>query len=173
MTFAVQGLGHVGHGVAELLHKAGGRLIVADIDRSAVEKAVSAFAARAAPVETIHAAKCDVFVPCALGAGLSEATIPEIAARAVAGAANNQLASDADGVRLRQRGILYAPDYVINAGGVISVALGEPGAGDAQVVERTKNIGKTLARIFAESAETNCPPAVIADRMAERIVAAA
>ena len=171
MRFAVQGLGAVGYGVAEHLHKAGGHLIVADVNEAAIEKAVSNLGAEVAPVEGIHAVDCDVFVPCALGAGLNQTTIPQIRAKMIAGAANNQLAVPADGVRLQERGILYAPDYVINAGGVISIALARPGGDDENVVERVHNIGKTLTRIYKEARRTGTPPALIADRMAERIVA--
>ncbi|MEM8811589.1 MAG: Glu/Leu/Phe/Val dehydrogenase dimerization domain-containing protein [Pseudomonadota bacterium] len=173
MRFAVQGLGSVGFDAARRIHEAGGRLIVADINNDAVGRAIAAFGAETAPVDRIHAVACDVFVPCALGAGLNEISIPEIQAGAVAGAANNQLAEEEDGLRLRKRQILYAPDYVINAGGVISIALGKPDAGDADVVSRIKAIRETLLAIFGEAREKDRPTADIADAMAERIVAAA
>lgn len=170
MTFAVQGLGSVGYGVARHLHEAGGRLIVADIDADAVGRAVSEFSARAVSADEIHAVACDVFVPCALGAGLNENTIPQIRARAVAGAANNQLAGPQDGQRLQDRGILYAPDYVLNAGGVISIAIGTPETGPGPVLERIQAISRTLAEIFDQSGHTGNPPAIVADCLAERIV---
>lgn len=170
MTFAVQGLGSVGYGVARHLHQAGGRLIVADINRDAVNRAVSEFNAEVVSVDEIHAVACDVFVPCALGAGLNENTIPQIRAGAIAGAANNQLARPEDGQRLQDRGILYAPDYVINAGGVISIAIGTPETGPDPVLERIHALSQTLAQIFEQSGETGTPPAIIADHLAERIV---
>ncbi len=173
MTFAVQGLGHVGFGVADLLHKAGGKLVVADIKDAVVNRAVEAFDADVAPVDRIHAVACDVFVPCALGAVLNAETIPELKAKAVAGAANNQLAGFADGRALHDRKILYTPDYVINAGGVISIALGQPDQPDTEVVERTRRIETTLGTIFSEAAATGTQPEIIADRLAERIVAQA
>jgi len=170
MTFAVQGLGSVGYGVARHLHEAGGRLIVADINADAVSRAVSEFGATAVSTDRIHAVASDVFVPCALGAGLNETTIPQIRAGAVAGAANNQLARPEDGQRLQDREILYAPDYVLNAGGVISIALGTPDFGADPVLERIQAISRTLGKIFDQSGKTGSPPVIIADQMAERIV---
>ena len=170
MTFAVQGLGSVGYRVAEHLHKAGGRLVVADIHDKAVERARKALDAETVAVDSIHATACDVFVPCALGAVLNAKTIPEIRAAAIAGAANNQLATDRDGVRLRDRNILYAPDYVINAGGVISIGIAEPGNDDARVLERVDAIGETLDHIFAAAKESSDPTAIVADRLAEEIL---
>lgn len=172
MTFAVQGLGSVGYGVARHLHQAGGRLIVADINSDAVGRAVSDFGATAVSVDDIHSVSCDVLVPCALGAGLNEITIPQIRAGAVAGAANNQLARPEDGRRLQDRGILYAPDYVLNAGGVISIAIGTPETGPAPVLDRIQAISKTLEEIFQQSGTTGTPPAIVADCLAERIVTA-
>eukprot|EP01025_Chloroclados_australasicus_P026262 TRINITY_DN26074_c0_g1_i2.p1 TRINITY_DN26074_c0_g1~~TRINITY_DN26074_c0_g1_i2.p1 ORF type:complete len:310 (+),score=44.56 TRINITY_DN26074_c0_g1_i2:49-930(+) len=170
MTFAVQGLGSVGYGVARRLHEAGGRLIVADINADAVNRAVLEFGAAAVSADEIHAVASDIFVPCALGAGLNETTIPQIRAGAIAGAANNQLARPEDGQRLQDRGILYAPDYVLNAGGVISIAVGTPDSGPDPVLERIQAISRTLAEIFDQSGKTGSPPAIVADQLAERIV---
>ena len=118
-----------------------------------------------------HRAAADIFVPCALGAGLNARTIPQIQARIVAGAANNQLQTPADGNALKERGILYAPDYAINAGGVISIALAEPGGDDKQVREKTLAIGVTLARIFERAKREGTTPEKVADKIAEERLA--
>ena len=117
---AIQGLGAVGWGVAERLHSAGARLVVADIRDDQVREAANRFGAQGSDTASIHAADVDVFMPCAMGGIITERSAGEISARAVAGAANNQLATPAAGEALARRNILYAPDYVINAGGIIS-----------------------------------------------------
>lgn len=173
LTVSVQGLGNVGSGVAKLLHAAGAKLIVSDINVESVACAVSALGAESIRPEIAHSAKADVFCPCALGAGLNSQTIPEIRAGIVAGAANNQLATDADGDRLRRAGILYAPDYAVNAGGIISIALAGPGESDTLVRDKTVAIGDTLTRIFERADAEKRPTHVIADAMAEERLAAA
>src|SRR5690606_31434515 len=124
VRLAVQGLGAVGWGVAERLHAQGARLVVADIREERVQQAVTAFNARSAACDAIHAVDCDIFVPCALGGVISKASVIELKSKAVAGSANNQLASPEAGAMLARRGILFAPDYVINAGGIISGIIG-------------------------------------------------
>ena len=119
---AIQGVGKVGMKVAEKLHADGARLIVADVNEKSVARAVEAFGAVPAGVNEIVTAECDVLSPNALGAVLNDKTIARLKAKVVAGAANNQLARDADGKALKDRGVLYAPDYVINGGGIICVA---------------------------------------------------
>ena len=119
---ALKGLGHVGFALAGFLHAAGARLTVADIDAGRVAEAKRAFGAAVAPVEAIAALGADVFAPCALGGDLCAAAIPRLGAGIVCGAANNQLATAEDDIRLARRGVLYCPDYLVNAGGVISVA---------------------------------------------------
>ncbi len=118
-TVAIQGCGHVGYYLAHELHQAGARLIVSDVDRQRVERAVRDFAAQEEAAENIYAAEADIFAPCALGGILNDQTIPRLRAQVVAGAANNQLLEPRHGELLEQRGILYAPDYAANAGGVI------------------------------------------------------
>ena len=120
---AIAGVGKVGSALARHLHEAGARLTVADVRPDPVGVAVSELGAASAPVEQIHAVECDIFSPCALGAGLNERTIPELRCEAVCGSANNQLEEEADGERIAARGVLYAPDYVANAGGVINIAV--------------------------------------------------
>lgn len=166
-TVSVQGLGHVGFDVARQLHDAGAKLIVSDIHAPAVLRAIEEFGATAVDPGEAHRVEADIFVPCALGAGLNARTIPQISARIVAGAANNQLQTPADGIALKQRGILYAPDYAINAGGVISIALAEPGGDDLKVREKTLAIGNTLARIFERADQENTTPERVADTLAE------
>lgn len=170
MVIAVQGLGHVGYLLAQHLHNLGAKLIVADIDPQRVQEVVKDFGAQAVSTHDIHKVPCDVFSPCALGAILNEVTIPEIQTKIVAGAANNQLAHHFHGQLLHDRGILYAPDYVINAGGVI-FACGKyfhtPAAETEQILNR---IGKSLTEIFTRSMQENKPTSQIADTIAEEIL---
>lgn len=166
-TVSVQGLGHVGGDVAAQLHGAGAKLIVSDIHAPTVERVVESFGAIAVDPSDAHAVEADIFAPCALGAGLNASTIPQIRARIVAGAANNQLQTPADGEALRKRGILYAPDYALNAGGVISIALATPGGNDASVREKTVAIGDTLLEIFGRADREGRTPEQIADTLAE------
>lgn len=166
-TVSVQGLGHVGYGVAGHLHEAGARLIVSDIHAPAVQRAQDAFGATAVEAEDAHLVETDIYVPCALGAGLNARTIPQIRARVVAGAANNQLQTPADGIALKKRGILYAPDYAINAGGVISIALAAPGGSDTAVKVKTLKIAETLTAIYERADQEQKTPEQVADQMAE------
>ncbi len=169
---AVQGLGAVGYGLCDHLHRAGARLLIADLATERVERAVRAFGAKALPVDQILTSDADIIAPCALGAVLNAVTIPKLTARLIAGAANNQLATGADGERLRQRGILYAPDYVLNAGGIISVAceyFGERSA--AELERRIRQIPGTLLQVFEQAAAESLPTSEIADRMARERLA--
>ncbi|MFQ5957839.1 MAG: Glu/Leu/Phe/Val dehydrogenase dimerization domain-containing protein [Alphaproteobacteria bacterium] len=170
---AVQGLGHVGSALCGYLHEAGARLYVADIDADAVKGAVDAYAAAAVRSEEIADLAVDVFAPCALGGVLNSESIPRIQAPIVAGAANNQLACAGDGLALAERGILYAPDYAINAGGVINITF-ESGRYDRDAaMRRTAEIYDTLLEIFRRADAEGLPTNVVADRMAlERIEAA-
>ena len=174
LTVAVQGAGHVGYYLCKLLHEAGARLLVADIDEARVQRTVSEFAATAVPQDQILRQEADVLAPCALGAILTAQSIPALNVSIVAGGANNQLETDADGQRLHDAGILYAPDYVINGGGIINVACEYyRDATDAQVMEQVAAIGPRLAGIFDESAANDLPTNVVADEQARRIIAAA
>jgi leucine dehydrogenase len=173
---AVQGLGAVGWHIAERLHAAGARLVVADIRPDVVARAVGAFGATALPTQTIHSAEVDIYAPCALGGVLTEVTVNEIRATAVAGAANNQLATPRAGVMLAERGILFAPDFVINAGGVISgleAASRMPGRAAAELAPlevRLAAIHARLAEIFRRSRADGRPPEVTAEQMARQII---
>lgn len=169
LRVAVQGLGNVGYRLCRHLHEAGARLWVTDLHVPAVERCVREFGATAVAMTDIHAQDVDVFAPCALGAILDDARIPQLRAGIVAGAANNQLARPAHDRALFERGVLYAPDYCINAGGIIDIHYEGP-AYDAAVVEaHLQRIGRTLTEIFERAAREQRPTGEIADRMAEGI----
>lgn len=172
ISVAVQGLGKVGFSLCERLHADGARLVVADIDSVAAQCARERFDAEVVGVEDILRADADVFAPCALGQVLDDDTIPTLKAVVVAGSANNQLSENRHGRMLMDYGILYAPDYVINAGGVIAVAaeLAPGGYNHGRVARVTGGIGDTLAQIFARADRDRAPTNEIADRIArERI----
>ena len=169
LKVAVQGVGNVGFRLAKHLHEAGARLWVTDLHAQAVERCVREFGAQAVTMDSVHELDVDVYAPCALGAVLSDRTIPQIKAKVVAGAANNQLAQPKHDHALLERGILYAPDYVINAGGIIDIHYEGP-AYDADIVQaHLKRIGTTLGQIFEHSKKEKRPTGEIADRMAEAI----
>ncbi|MFS0725577.1 Leu/Phe/Val dehydrogenase [Paenibacillus sp. 1P07SE] len=147
-TVAVQGLGKVGSFLCGYLGKAGARLVVADLDGARVTRVRQMWGAAAAAVDTIHRTPCDVFAPCAVGGILSEQTVPELRCRIVAGAANNQLADPALADRLQARGILYAPDYVINSGGIIVTAVELAGGQAEQARIQTEAVPDTLTTVL-------------------------
>ncbi|MBY0567760.1 MAG: amino acid dehydrogenase [Hyphomonadaceae bacterium] len=171
-TIAVQGVGSVGYNLCKLLVDDGAKLIIADVNKTNLHRA-QALGAEIAPVDQIHAAKADLFSPCALGAGLNAETIPELAAPIICGGANNQLATDEDGARLVARGITYAPDYVVNAGGIINVSaeyLGEA----ADVVEgRVRAIAPRVLKVLDIAKSDGITPQQAADRIVRERIAAA
>ena len=171
LTIAVQGVGKVGMKLARQLHAEGATLVVSDVQRVLLDQAVAEFGAKVVGGDEIVAVDCDVFSPNALGAVLNSNTIPRLKARVVAGAANNQLAHDSDGAALLERGILYAPDYVINGGGVICVAGQIFDWGNAEIERRVRAIADRLTQIFNRADQENAPTGVIADRMAEERMA--
>ncbi|SHH22544.1 leucine dehydrogenase [Hydrocarboniphaga daqingensis] len=169
LRVAIQGVGNVGHRLAGHLHAAGAELWVTDAYAPSVDRCVAAYGARAVAMNEIYGLDVDVFAPCALGAVLNDRTIPLLQARVIAGAANNQLAEPRHDHVLMERGILYAPDYVINAGGIIDIYY-EGEHYDAAVVDaHLQRIGTTLAAIFQRSAAEHRPTGSIADKMAEEI----
>lgn len=171
-TVAVQGLGHVGYHLCRLLHGEGATLMVTDIDGAAVERVVREFGAKAVEPDEILTLPCDVFAPCALGAVLNDDTIPNLRCRIVAGSANNVLLDARHGVALAERGILYAPDYVINAGGLINVADELEGYNERRATKRVMRIEDRIRRIIAVSKRDGVPTNVAADTLAlERISA--
>lgn len=172
---AVQGLGSVGFALCEALHAGGARLVVADLDAARIEKARDAFAAEIVATGDFASADVDVLAPCALGGGINAQTVPLIRAKVVAGAANNQLARHEDARMLMERGILYAPDYVINAGGLINVAaeFDPEGYDRERALAKVGEIPRTLADIFSRSQARGLPTNDVAQEIAgERIAAA-
>lgn len=168
---AIQGVGSVGGGVARLLAAEGAQLTLADVDDAKAAAFATELGAAHVPASEILAVKADVVSPNALGAILDEASIAALNAPVVAGGANNQLATPEDAQRLHARGILYAPDYVINAGGIINVALEYLGAGGrSAVMERIAGIPTRLTRIWAESEATGAPAGDVADVMARELI---
>jgi leucine dehydrogenase len=163
-TVAVQGVGAVGYHLCKLLAEEGAKLIVADVNRANLQRA-EALGVEIAPVDQIHAVGADLFSPCALGAGLNARTIPELGAPIVCGAANNQLATEDDGARLVARGVTYAPDYVVNAGGIINVSAEYLGETEAAVDARVRAIAPRLLRVLETAKSENLTPHQAADRI--------
>jgi leucine dehydrogenase len=170
---AVQGVGHVGYSLCKELAAAGAKLTIADVRDELAERAVADFGATLASSSTIHQTVCDVYAPCALGGALNDRTVPELRCPIVAGAANNQLASDRNGDMLLARGILYAPDYAINAGGLINVAQEVVGYDANKVHARVLCIYDTILEISERAKKAHEPPHRIADALVEEILAAA
>jgi leucine dehydrogenase len=167
LRVAVQGVGNVGYRLCRHLHEAGAQLWVTDIHAPAIERCVKDFGAVAVDMDQIATLDVDVFAPCALGAVLNDVSIPALKARVVAGAANNQLARPQHDRALLERGIVYAPDYCINAGGIIDIFYEGPDYDAAAVDAHLARIGTTLGEIFARAAAEQRPTGEIADRMAE------
>lgn len=174
LTIAIQGVGNVGYYLSKYLSEAGARLLVADIDQDRVKRVCDEFAAVAVDLNDILFQKADVVAPCALGAVLTQESIARLQTGIVAGGANNQLETRADGQRLTDAGILYAPDYVINGGGIINVASEYYGnVSDAEVMQQVAAIGPRLTQIFEEAAKSGNPTSDIADTQARKIIDAA
>ncbi len=170
---SVQGLGHVGEYLCQFLHEAGAKLVVADIDAERVTRVAARFDAKSVAPEAIYTETVDVFAPSAMGAILNDETIPVLNASVVAGSANNQLAKDRHGGMLAERNILYAPDYVINAGGIININY-EGSNYDAQAaLDHAAQIHGTLAELFQMAKATGKPTNLIADDLAEARITAA
>lgn len=163
---AIQGVGSVGYLLAEMLSREGAKLTVCDVNQQAVNQCVQQFGATACSLDDIMRLNCDVLSPCALGAILTEESIPLIQAPIVAGAANNQLATPADGARLAARGIIYAPDYVINAGGIIHVAYQYQGKNYDRIIEKVNDIYHTTLTILNKSKELKKPTSDVAEQLA-------
>jgi leucine dehydrogenase len=173
-TVLVEGLGHVGWRLAEMLHESGAGLIVADIDGARCERAARELGATVVEPAQVPSTGCDVYAPSAIGATLSQQTIPRLACRLVAGSANNQLAEPADADRLVERGIAYAPDYVINGGGAMSFGLMSTGVKEAELLRRqVETIGDTVRELLREAKERGESPVAAADRRVARVLAAA
>jgi len=171
LHIAIQGLGHVGYALARHLHEAGAQLTVADIDQAAVNRAVLEFGAAAVDTDAILKVECDVFAPCALGAIINDLSLNQLQTTIIAGAANNQLAHTYHGQRLHDKGILYATDYVINAGGLIFAASKYLHTPEKLVNEQINAIKDTLIQIFSRSQQENRPASEIADTLAKEKLA--
>jgi leucine dehydrogenase len=168
---AIQGVGSVGGGLARLLAKDGAVLTFADVDAVRAAALAAELGAAVVSATAILTQDVDLFSPNALGAILTEASIPTLKAKIVAGGANNQLARHEDGARIHDRGILYAPDYVINAGGIINVGLEYLGHGDeVEVMARIARIPDRLVEVWDESDRSGEPAADVADRIARRLI---
>ncbi len=163
---AVQGVGHVGYNLVKGLHQRGVQLTVSDTDDELVKQCVREFKVKSIDSETIYETDCDVFSPCALGAVLNRANIQKIKAPIIAGAANNQLAQLEDGEFIHERGILYAPDFVINAGGLMQVAYTYDGEKPEKIDEQIEQLYDKLLNIFERSAQENLPTSKIAEILA-------
>jgi leucine dehydrogenase len=171
-TIAVQGCGNVGYHLARELHRAGAKLIVADIDAERVKRVANETGARAVSVDDIIGQQADIYAPCALGGGVNDASIPQLRVEIVAGAANNQLLEDRHGDELEAKGILYAPDYVANAGGVINVYSELAGWSRERSLRKADEIYHTVLNVFEIAKQDGIPTYQAADRLAERRIAA-
>ncbi len=166
-TIAIQGVGNVAYALCRHLHEAGAKLIVTDINKEAVNRVVEEFGAKAVDPQDIYGVECDIFAPCALGGIINDTTIPQIKAKVIAGAANNQLLEPRHGDVLHEMGIIYAPDYVINAGGVIHVADELLGYNQERAMKRVESIYTTIAKVIEISNNESIPTHRAADRLAE------
>src|SRR5699024_6720080 len=169
---AVQGVGHVAYALCNYLHEEGAQLIVTDINETQVERAVKDFGATAVAPEEIYDVDCDIYAPCALGGTINDDTIERLKAKVIAGSANNQLQTDRHGELLHEKGVIYAPDYVINSGGVINVADELEGYDEKRVLNKVENIYHVLASVFEKSKEDNIPTYKAADKIAEERIEA-
>ncbi len=165
---AVQGVGNVGYHLCSYLSAAGAKLIITDIYPKSVERIVQEFGAEVVAPDEIYAVHCDVFAPCALGAILNNRTIPQLKCKVVAGSANNQLETDANGFALQAKGITYAPDYAINAGGLINVAAELDGYNPELVHLKVSRIYQTIEDILQRSTKEGILPHQAADALAEQ-----
>lgn len=171
-TVAIQGAGHVGAALALMLHQAGARLLVSDIDAAAAARVAGATGAMVVSAAAIVSEPADIFAPCALGGILDEKTVGSLTAKVVCGAANNQLAVAADGDRLADRGVLYAPDYVVNAGGIINVAAEYLGWSQDEACTRVDATASRLAHVLDFADAHGLAPHLAADHLAREMIAA-
>ncbi|HLI07081.1 MAG TPA: Glu/Leu/Phe/Val dehydrogenase dimerization domain-containing protein [Ktedonobacteraceae bacterium] len=172
-SVAVQGIGAVGKGVVKYLVEGGARVTIADIDEESVRAISSQYAVEVVSQQEITRLAVDVYCPCAMGGTLSERSIPELRCKIVCGSANNQLAQESDGELLHQRGILYAPDYIVNAGGVICGldSLNPGGFNRERAMEKVGRLYDAMARVIAIARERHIPTYRAADLLAEQRIA--
>ncbi|UPM55745.1 Leu/Phe/Val dehydrogenase [Gottfriedia acidiceleris] len=170
-VIAVQGVGNVAFNLCRYLHEEGAKLIVTDINKESVQRAVEEFGATAVDPDDIYSVECDIYAPCALGATINDKTIPQIKARVIAGAANNQLKETRHGDLIHELGIVYAPDYVINAGGVINVADELYGYNRERAMKKVEGVYDNIAKVIEISKRDGIPTYLAADRLAEERIA--
>ena len=168
LRVAVQGLGQVGYRLCRYLHEAGAKLVVTDIERERLRRAAAEFGAEIVPADAIYSADAAVFAPCALGAAINDETLERLQATVVAGSANNQLAEPRHGKLLMDRRVLYAPDYVINAGGIVHISHEGPYYDADKAFAHIGRIGDTLREIFERAEAAGQPTSEAADRLAEQ-----
>ncbi|MES2521059.1 MAG: Glu/Leu/Phe/Val dehydrogenase dimerization domain-containing protein [Gemmatimonadota bacterium] len=171
-TVAIQGCGHVGYHLAMELHSAGATLIITDIDAARIQRVVDATGAKVVGLTEIYGVQADIFAPCALGGIINDDTIPQLKVEIVSGAANNQLLESRHGDELERRGILYAPDYVANAGGVINVYSELTGWSRERALRKADEIYETVLSVFRIAKDVGIPTYLAADRVAEQRIAA-
>ena len=164
----VNGVGKVGSGIVRHLVEERARVSVADIVPAAVERAVRDFGVDAVPAEKAHAVDCDIYSPCAMGRALSQSTISELHCAAVVGAANNQLADETSAEAVQEAGVLYAPDFVVNAGGVINIAEELVGYHRERAYAHVRRIFDTTLHVIKTAETEGITTAAAADRLAER-----
>ncbi|AWB46812.1 leucine dehydrogenase [Paenibacillus sp. CAA11] len=167
-TVAVQGVGNVAVHLCKYLHEEGAKLIVTDIHKQAVDRVVEQFGAQAVSPDEIIGVECDIYAPCALGATINDESIPQLKAKVIAGSANNQLKEARHGDRLHELGIVYAPDYVINAGGVINIADELNGYHADRAYKKIGEIYQSIEQVFEISKREGIPTYLAADRLAEQ-----
>ncbi|MDA8621456.1 amino acid dehydrogenase [Psychrosphaera sp.] len=172
LTFSIQGLGSVGMYICKRLFEENAKLIVTDINQDSIDKAVSEYGAVAVGLDDIYSVDADVYVPCALGATINDKTIPQLKVKVVAGCANNQLQLPSHGTKLKDLGILYAPDYAINAGGIINIFFEQDpeGYSESKANKKVEEIYDTLTQIFVRADKENKPTHEVADILAQEII---
>src|SRR5471030_1104868 len=171
-SYAVQGAGHVGMQFIKLLREQGAKVYVTDINKTLVQKAVDDYGAEAVSLDAIYDTDADVYSPCALGGTVNEQTLPRLKCKIICGAANNQLATEAIGDELSARGMLYAPDYAVNAGGLMNVSLEIDGYNRERAMRMMRTIYYNVGRIFEIAERDGIPSYKAADRMAEERISA-
>lgn len=170
-TVAVQGLGHVGYSLCQHLAEEGAKLIVTDINQENVDRVVKEFNATPVAPDRVYGVECDIYSPNALGATINDETIPQFKCKIIAGAANNQLKTEKHGDIIHEKGIFYAPDYIVNAGGVINIAEELKGYSLERALKKAAGIYDNVLKVFKISREQGIPAYVAADRLAEERIA--
>lgn len=176
LTIAMQGLGAVSFGMLSYLQKEGAKIIATDLDPAKIAKAKADFGITSVGLDEIYDVACDIFSPCALGASINEKTLPRLKAKVIAGAANNQLATDEIGYEVMKRGIIYAPDYAINAGGLMNIyheSMVDGGYDHDRAFSHISKIGQTIDLILTRAKAENLPSSLVSDQIAEERVKAA